>query len=151
MYSEVIGVNRAAFMVECDWLMMTDNAARARQILSVAKPLKGYILPPPVNTSVIGALCHDPRQWYPPRTEFRRLSLTGPAALFAARGLGATEIHVYGNDMTGDVYANGEKMEDKDIPLRWSAEPRQWDRSVKWLTEHGTKITFFRSPPLASV
>lgn len=148
-FSCVIAVNRAALLFPHDWLMMMDNCPIAVSIVASAVPRVGYLFPPQVAClawNKPGETC-NPRQWMPARKTMRPLSLTGPTAMLAAHGLGHTDIHIFGNDMRGSVYADGTRVDADDVlAVRWSAEPRQWDRAADYLRGKGCTVTFHREP-----
>ena len=141
----VIAVNRAALMFEHDWLMMMDNNPIAVDIVARSAPRVGYLFPPHVACLAWGksGVTRDPRTFLPTRSQMRPIRLSGPSAMFAAHGLGHTDIHIFGNDMRGDTYADGFPV-NNDTAVRWSCEPRQWDRAADVLRSRGCTLTFHR-------
>ncbi len=70
---------------------------------------------------------------------------TTPSAILLAAWLGATEIHLYGDDRTQaadfDGHKNAETMMARD-PERWAAEARDCDAIFDWL--RGKDVEVFR-------
>ena len=144
-YDRTIAVNRAALVCVHDYVMMMDNNHITADVVSKSKPKIGYLFPPHVNQHAwnTGLPNIDPRSLWPDRRLFKRVSLTGPGAMLCAANLGATEIGVFGNDMRGTVYFDGVPV-NSDCDLRWQCEPRQWNRTVAYLTKLGVTCKFYR-------
>jgi hypothetical protein len=128
-----------------DWLMMMDHNPLTVQIVAASSPRVGYLFPPHVACVAWDKdkPIRNPWTARPSRRIFRPANLTGPTALQVAHEMGHTDIHIFGCDLTGNTYANGDLVPN-DIVIRWSAERTIWARVVKYLEAKGCHFTFHR-------
>ena len=128
-----------------DWLMMMDNNLIAVRVVANSSPRVGYLFPPHVASLAWGKdkPIRNPWTARPPRRVFRPASLTGPTALQVAFEMGHTDIHIFGCDLAGTIYANGEPT-NGDTDMRWTAERGIWDRVMRYLEAKGCRFTFHR-------
>lgn len=125
--------------------MMMDHNHITVRIVASCSPRVGYLFPPHVACVAWGKdkPIRNPWTARPPRRELRPARLTGPTALQVAFEMGHTDIHIFGCDLSGTVYANGEPT-NGDMALRWSAEKSIWARITQHLESKGCRFTFHR-------
>lgn len=131
----VICVNKARNYVDChDWWvagdagkteeLMVDDSTKKGVFSVYAVPVRSYLQNPLWKDLQI-----DPT-WY-----------SSIAALRLAFHLKATEIHVYGHDMTGSTYYDGTDIGMEPVG-RWGREVHLWDNEVSNLKElYDIKVT----------
>jgi len=141
----IIAVNRAGMLYPHDWLMMMDHNHVTYRIMAASSPRVGYLFPPHVACAAWGKdkPIRNPWTARPPRRVLRPSRLTGPTALQVAHEMGHTDIHIFGCDLAGDTYANGEPTPG-DLAVRWSAERNIWARIMQYLETQGCRFTFHR-------
>lgn len=136
----VIGINRAAFVFECDWWAVLDSPfIREARPKIVGKPhlfTRAEYRPkyPDWHSrSVEGLAGYCPN--------IHELAVfTAPAALIFAGWLGADYIDIYGCDMAGSGSFDGSSS-DARTEDRWQRERRLFDIAGQQLAAHGVKVT----------
>ena len=77
---------------------------------------------------------------------------TAPACLVLAAELGATTIHPYGVDMTGDGDSTGGTKGNPDVvrtEARWARERGIWEQIVDWLKGKGVEVRRAACQPIS--
>ncbi len=145
-YDIVVGVNRAAGMVRCDYWCMLDHFT--------------YDLIPVIGRPVI--VCHagiysSMRTAYAQAKEHRHLSIetipleysepiawrtwSATCAIVTAFHVGATVIECYGMDWLGTTDSDGfTHPKHRRSSKRWASEKKLFDRMVPWLAAQGCHV-----------
>lgn len=139
-----IGVNRAPLIVrnlgKVDWWVFTDPRVAVKyapdyapRIFTSADSRDKLRLPNALTYEQVGT----PRE----------CTYTATAALMLAAHLGATQIDVFGADMTGTADADGHEYDFHDEPAkvtrtpeRWNGEAEIWQRVADSLAERGITV-----------
>jgi hypothetical protein len=146
-YAAVIGVNRAACHVSCDWWACGDHPLISR--------IHGDVIgKPALFTALAGfdhlnqhgprwrgktltfnaAFAHFPQTW-----EWDLFSATAAAVL--AAHLGGTRIDIWGSDLTGTRDWDGVEAGANRTDERWRCEAGIWRRLSSVLGERGCEVT----------
>lgn len=143
----IIAVNRAIADIDADWWAYCDH-----QALGVIEPVGN-----PKHYTTRNSVKSASKKSYADKLRMDGLTLvedcdeclprslghtlyTATAAYSLAVKLGATSITVYGCDMAGDGYHNGDKLQTRDTDARWEREREIQRKCVAHLKTMGVDV-----------
>ncbi len=142
-YAQVIGVNVAAAMYRCSWWCigdppgLTENEPKGDPRFCIHESVVEALPDPSVDYITWKDKflpMNPPESW---------ATFTKDAAMILARYIGATELHIYGDDMQGVEDCNGAKRGNRDAE-RWRFEGEITDRIARWLRAGGVTVEWIR-------
>jgi len=151
-----IGVNRAALGVPLDWWAIQDNGLWTKiseDALGEPRVIACDALAATVRTwrgnKAVG--CDVLRNYCPIRCEGWG-NYTSTLALTYAAFLGASTIHVFGNDRAGQLDWDGveggliERKVSHRTPARWETEAKHWKSISEWMGGRGLVLNHHSAP-----
>jgi hypothetical protein len=134
-YDVLIGVNRAALFVPCDYWSICDGDVY-RQVQPINRPR----IWTRQSCGIVGAMVHEEHfDTYPPATCWTKYSAI--AGMVLAHMLGVKHLDCYGCDMAGVQEFDGQPLAGVNRDRnRWADESWWWAKNVEMLGARGMTI-----------